>query len=75
MSISSWDIVENEHKQKVVRLKVQAGTHQSNVEIYLYGAHITKWEETNKAPFLFLSDKALTDGSKAIRGMCCVVLC
>lgn len=74
MSVASWDIVENEHKQKIVRLSVKeqgsSSTHESKVEIFLYGAHITKWQESNQTPFLFLSDKALTDGSKAIRGSC-----
>lgn len=38
-----------------------------SIEVYLYGATITSWNSHGKEQ-LFLSDKAVTDGSKPIRG-------
>lgn len=37
------------------------------IEVYLYGASITSWNAHGKEQ-LFLSDKAILDGSKPIRG-------
>lgn len=52
----------------VVTLRVKNGDQESFVEIYAYGAHVTRWEEKGKAPFLFLSKQAVLDGTKSIRG-------
>ncbi len=38
------------------------------VTIRLYGATVTSWKTSNGAEQLFLSEKAILDGSKAIRG-------
>lgn len=38
------------------------------VEILLYGATIISWKDATGAEKLFLSEKAATDGSKAVRG-------
>jgi glucose-6-phosphate 1-epimerase len=61
---------ENEFKQTVIDLKVEdaATGSWSSVEVYLYGAHITMWEEKGKPKYLFLSSKAKLDGTKPIRG-------
>jgi len=53
--------------RKALRLRIEKGLKHSLVEIYLFGAHVTRWEESGQPPFLFLSKKALLDGSKAIR--------
>ncbi|KAG0259818.1 hypothetical protein BGZ95_004565 [Linnemannia exigua] len=44
-------------------------THPSgaSAEVYLYGATLTSWKVANKER-IFLSEKAILDGSKAIRG-------
>lgn len=37
-------------------------------QVHLYGAHVTRWYEDGSKPYLFLSEKAVLDGTKAIRG-------
>lgn len=39
-----------------------------SVTVYLYGATVTSWKLANGEEQLFLSEKAVLDGSKAIRG-------
>jgi glucose-6-phosphate 1-epimerase len=39
-----------------------------SVEILLYGATIISWKDAKGAEKLWLSEKAKTDGSKAVRG-------
>ena len=45
-------------------------THESgaSAKIYLYGATITSFVTASKKEILFVSEKAILDGSKAIRG-------
>jgi glucose-6-phosphate 1-epimerase len=38
------------------------------LEVHLYGATVTSWKNTDGSENLWLSDKAVLDGSKAIRG-------
>jgi glucose-6-phosphate 1-epimerase len=38
------------------------------VEILLYGATITSWKDASGNEKLWLSEKAVTDGTKAVRG-------
>jgi glucose-6-phosphate 1-epimerase len=38
------------------------------VEILLYGATITSWKDAAGAEKLWLSEKAVTNGTKAVRG-------
>lgn len=38
------------------------------VEILLYGATIISWKDAKGGEKLWLSEKAVTDGSKAVRG-------
>jgi len=54
--------------QKVTRLAVSDGTSESFVEVYHFGAHVTKWEEKGQPTFIFCSKDAILDGTKAIRG-------
>jgi glucose-6-phosphate 1-epimerase len=39
-----------------------------SVEILLYGATITSWKDAAGDEKLWLSEKAVTDGTKAVRG-------
>lgn len=39
-----------------------------SVQVYLYGATVTSWKLANGEEQLFVSSKAILDGSKAIRG-------
>ena len=39
-----------------------------SVTVHLYGATVTSWKTSNGTEQLFLSEKAVLDGSKAIRG-------
>lgn len=65
-------------KLKGLRLKIDDGTHSSNAELTLFGAHVVGWSESvpsssspplqSQRSLLFLSSKAVLDGSKAIRG-------
>jgi glucose-6-phosphate 1-epimerase len=52
---------------KVVKLSLTQNGHSCAAEVYLYGAHVTSWKDNGKE-LLFLSSKAILDGSKAIRG-------
>jgi len=65
--VGSWERVEI-NGMPAVRLSVKDGTTEANALVYLFGAHVVRWEEKGQAPFLFLSEKALLDGSKPIRG-------
>jgi len=38
------------------------------VEASKYGAHVTNWQEEGKPPLIFMSETAVRDGSKPIRG-------
>jgi glucose-6-phosphate 1-epimerase len=49
-------------------VKDESSGKQSFVEIYTFGAHITRWNESDKPDFLFLSKQSKLDGTKAIRG-------
>lgn len=44
-----------------------AGAH-ADAEVYLQGAHVTRWEPHGTAPVLFLSSRAIYAPGKAIRG-------
>jgi glucose-6-phosphate 1-epimerase len=67
--VAGWSAVEI-NGMKAVRLTVSeaSSNSESTVLVYLFGAHITHWEEKGQAPFLFLSKQAVLDGSKPIRG-------
>jgi glucose-6-phosphate 1-epimerase len=39
-----------------------------SIEVLLHGATITSWKSANGTENLFLSDKAILDGTKAVRG-------
>jgi len=67
--VAAWDPVEI-NGMKAIRLTVSdaSSNSESTVLVYLFGAHITHWEERGQPPFLFLSKKAILDGSKPIRG-------
>jgi len=39
-----------------------------SVEVLLYGATVISWKSANGKENLFLSEKAVLDGSKAVRG-------
>lgn len=39
-----------------------------SVEVLLHGATVTSWKDANGHEKLWLSDKAVLDGSKAVRG-------
>jgi len=41
---------------------------KASAEIYLFGAHLTHWADATGQPRLFLSEKAVFNGQKAIRG-------
>ncbi len=42
--------------------------HQGNAIIALYGAHVLHYQPTGKPPLIWLSQQAVLDGSKPIRG-------
>jgi len=52
------------------RLSVTNSTNTeiSTADVFCFGAHVARWFEKDKSPFLFLSEKAILDGTKAIRG-------
>ncbi|MEL7239918.1 MAG: D-hexose-6-phosphate mutarotase, partial [Planctomycetota bacterium] len=47
---------------------VQVRTDVAEADVTLFGAHVTHYQPTGGKPVLFVSDKAVLDGSKAIRG-------
>lgn len=61
MSSSGWST-----DGKTVQMFVN-GDRTAQAEVYLYGAHVTSWQD-NKQQLIFLSQKAKLDGTKAIRG-------
>eukprot|EP00455_Lapot_gusevi_P033695 TRINITY_DN3690_c0_g4_i3.p1 TRINITY_DN3690_c0_g4~~TRINITY_DN3690_c0_g4_i3.p1 ORF type:complete len:341 (-),score=76.11 TRINITY_DN3690_c0_g4_i3:463-1407(-) len=66
---SDAKVTQNEFGLQVVHLSVSESAEQSSfVEIYAYGAHVTFWRESGKPDFLFMSPKAVLNGTKAIRG-------
>jgi glucose-6-phosphate 1-epimerase len=55
---------ENEHG--LIRASVT--TPACTAELYLQGAHLTRWQPTGQKPVLFLSDRSAFTPGKAIRG-------
>lgn len=47
---------------------VKARTEAAEADIYVFGAHVTHWQPAGQSPVLFVSDRAVFDGKKAIRG-------
>lgn len=70
MASASWNLTQDQG-QDVVQLLAydpHSGT-RTSASIYLYGAHLTSWlDSSSQHPLLFLSDEAVLDGSKPIRG-------
>ena len=56
--------------QEAVILSLDTENCQAEVEIYLHGAHVTKWTDSNSniESLIYTSEKAIFDGKKAIRG-------
>ena len=48
--------------------KVNIHTEQSDAEIYLNGAHVTKFQRKGEPPFLFLSERSNFQNGQPIRG-------
>jgi glucose-6-phosphate 1-epimerase len=48
--------------------KIEIHTASSNAEIYLQGAHVTKFQRKGEAPLLFLSEKSRFEKEHPIRG-------
>lgn len=48
--------------------KLEIHTEHSNAEIYLQGAHVTKFQRKGEAPLLFLSEKSRFEQGHPIRG-------
>lgn len=48
--------------------KIDLHTEWSDAEIYLHGAHVTKFQRPGEPPLLFLSDESLFESGKPIRG-------
>lgn len=65
---ASLEFSKNAFGEEIVVLSVRGPSSVANVEVFLFGAHVSRWFETGKPEFLFLSEKASLDGSKAIRG-------
>jgi glucose-6-phosphate 1-epimerase len=67
--VAGWSVGDIDG-MKAVRMYVSdaSSATESTVVVYLFGAHVTHWEERGQPPFIFLSKKAVMDGSKAIRG-------
>lgn len=53
------------HSNSAVSAVLPSG---ESVDILLYGATITSWKDAAGKEKLWLSEKAITDGSKAVRG-------
>jgi glucose-6-phosphate 1-epimerase len=60
--VLSFDANEN----GLVRASITTGS--CSAELYLQGAHLTRWQPTGHAPVLFLSAKSSYEPGKAIRG-------
>lgn len=52
-------------KDNILTARLPSG---DSVTVYLYGATVTSWKTSNGAEKLWLSDAAILDGSKPIRG-------
>src|SRR5688572_4105428 len=48
--------------------KIEIRTEWSDAEIYLNGAHVTKFQRKGEPPLLFLSEKSKFQSGQAIRG-------
>ena len=55
---------ENDHGA----IKANVATATCTAEIYLQGAHLTKWQPNGQKPVLFLSERSAFEPGKAIRG-------
>ena len=51
-----------------VSLQLESEEGSSIIDIALFGAHLTRWEDEGNVPYIFLSEKAVMDGTKPIRG-------
>ncbi len=48
--------------------KIDITTHSSSAEIYLHGAHVTKFQKTGEPPVLFMSQSSRFQSGSPIRG-------
>mmetsp|Transcript_3197 Transcript_3197/g.3817 ORF Transcript_3197/g.3817 Transcript_3197/m.3817 type:complete len:329 (+) Transcript_3197:21-1007(+) len=56
-------------KERTVVLEVKDDNGNSAMaEVFVFGAHVRKWQESGKPPAIFMSDTAKLDASTAIRG-------
>jgi glucose-6-phosphate 1-epimerase len=55
---------ENDHG--AIRVNITTAT--CTAEVYMQGAHLTRWQPTGHKPALFLSDRSAFEPGKAIRG-------
>ncbi|CAF0765093.1 unnamed protein product [Rotaria sordida] len=60
-------VTEFEYKTGLSALRLTNSSGSASVEVLLYGAHVLSWTVHNKQ-ILFLSDKAIFERGKAIRG-------
>jgi D-hexose-6-phosphate mutarotase len=51
-----------------LRCVVLSNTAGASVSAYCWGAHVTSWKNSDCEELLFMSEKAVLDGKKAIRG-------
>jgi glucose-6-phosphate 1-epimerase len=49
-------------------IKAGINTATASAEIYMQGAHLTRWQPKDQKPVLFLSDRSSFEAGKAIRG-------
>jgi glucose-6-phosphate 1-epimerase len=55
-----------ENDRGAIRANITTPT--CSAEVYMQGAHLTKWQPAGKQPVLFLSEKSAYEPGKAIRG-------
>ncbi|MBS1956293.1 MAG: D-hexose-6-phosphate mutarotase [Cyanobacteria bacterium SZAS-4] len=55
---------ENDHGA----IKATVNTPTCSAEVYMQGAHLTRWQPANQNPVLFLSERSAFEQGKAIRG-------
>jgi len=70
-NVACCESFKNSGGQPALRLRVENGRRWAFTEIQLHGAHVTQWTDSlqpNGQPLIFLSEKAIMDGSAAIRG-------
>src|SRR5882724_6110167 len=53
---------------------LRVDTEWSSAEIYLHGAHVTRFQKKNESPLLWLSQESKFDDRSAIRGGIPVIL-